>query len=388
MSLHHESPDVIELAQQLVRIESVTGHEGTLISEFVADHLSSSGLNVRLFRFDEKRFNVLATTSGRKPIGSSLLINGHLDTKPLAVSVESSENGYIERDLLFGRGSCDTKGGIAAVLIAVRKAIAASDFSGRAVTLAFEVGEEGGGWGLFELLKTAPRADAFVSIEPTGLNIGVGTRGQIRFLAGAEGFARHAAVRDTGGNAISAIATLVQELSQVQVNSIGDPERNAWIVPESITGGFAKSAAVPDSCEATFDARFGLEVEPAALMEECRRAVKRAREAHPKCSILLEVSGHVVAPIKFPFSESLHIAVRKAVESALNRPPVEFVFPAWCSATIVAQRGIPAIVLGPGDLSVAHTPKESVSLEELVAATQIYADLILHFNHGNERGSQ
>src|SRR5262249_45246511 len=137
--------ETIALAQALVRIPSVTGHEGLEISRYMADWLRENGVASGIQEFGADRANVYGRIDGGRP-GPRLLLNGHLDTKPGDNMTIDPYGGEVKDGRLYGRGSCDMKGPVAAEMIAV-KAIARSGLRfGGTLVFGSEVGEDGGGW--------------------------------------------------------------------------------------------------------------------------------------------------------------------------------------------------------------------------------------------------
>jgi acetylornithine deacetylase/succinyl-diaminopimelate desuccinylase-like protein len=150
--------ETIGLARSLVQIPSISGQEGLPISEFMADWLRDARIDSGLQHVGDDRANVYGRVQGSGS-GPRLLLNGHLDTKPGDGMTIDPFGGDIRDGRLYGRGSCDMKGPVAAEMIAL-KAIAHSgiDLHG---TLVFgsEVGEDGGIWRIDELLDGPAACD-------------------------------------------------------------------------------------------------------------------------------------------------------------------------------------------------------------------------------------
>src|ERR687890_796809 len=233
--------EAVSLLQQLVRTPSATGQEGA-VGEVVERAFSERGLDVDTWEAtpeevepyrehvgeqysDENRPNVAGLRRGGGG-GRSILLNAHTDTvdpgDPAAWRGDPL-SGALEGDLLYGRGSCDMKGGLVTHLVALD---ALSDLGldlGGDVTVAATVGEENGGLGALSTVLRGYRADAALITEPTRLALVPAQGGSLVFRLEVPGRSAHAAVRDEGVSALEKFMPIFEELGKLE------DERNATL---------------------------------------------------------------------------------------------------------------------------------------------------------------
>ncbi|HEV8043584.1 MAG TPA: M20/M25/M40 family metallo-hydrolase, partial [Rubrobacter sp.] len=222
--------DAVRLLQDLVRAPSVTGQEGA-VGEVVERAFGERGLEVDRWEATpeevepyldhvgeqesyDNRPNVAGVRRGAGG-GASILLNAHTDTvapgDPAAWS-DDPFSGAVEGDLLYGRGSCDMKGGLVTYLVALD---ALSDLGVRLrgdVTVAATVGEENGGLGALSTVLRGYRADAALITEPTRLALVPAQGGSLVFRLTLAGRSAHAAVREEGVSALEKFVPIFEDL--------------------------------------------------------------------------------------------------------------------------------------------------------------------------------
>ena len=397
--------DAVGLLQELVRTESVTGEEGA-VQEVVERAFRERGLAVDRWEAtpeeispykdhvgEQKTYsnrpNVVGVRSGRGE-GRSLLLNAHVDTvasgDPEAWSRDPF-SGEIEGDLLYGRGSCDMKGGLVTHLGAL-DALAELGIELRGdVSVAATVGEENGGLGALSTVLRGYRADAALITEPTRLALVPAQGGSLVFRLEIPGRSAHAAVRDEGVSALEKFIPVFDDLTKLE------EERNATLhhplyehlrnkVPINVgvvrAGNWAST--VPESLVA--EGRIGLipgeEIEPFRELVADRIAAVAERdpwlEENPPG---LEWFGGQFAPAEVPPDAPICEAVKRAHERVTGeRPAVEGVPYGADMRLFIRFGGIPCVMYGAGDVNVAHAPDEHVSIAELMTATKTVACLV------------
>ncbi len=374
--------EVVALAQALVRIPSVTGREGLAISEFMAEWLRQNGVAAGLQHVGDGRANVYGRVDGRTP-GTRLLLNGHLDTKPGEGMTIDPYGGEVVNGRLYGRGSCDMKGPVAAAMVAT-KALACSGFDLKG-TLLFgsEVGEDGGGWKFDELIEGPGACDVGICCEPTNLELHLGCRGFFPLRLRTIGRATHTGTAYRGINAIQKMAKVILALYDLPCFQRSDPlwgrsPINAMV----ISGGGKVSASVPDECECRFDIRLNPDLPPAEVAAAVDAALARLRAEDPELKLEVDPTSrfgdrvyHGQPAAHLPPDHPLVRTVQDAVEVATGRRPPLAGFPGGCSTKLMLDRGIPSVVFGPGNLEQAHSADEWVDVEQLVQAARAYAAL-------------
>ena len=226
--------DAVSLLQELVRVPSVTGEEGA-VGAVVGHAFSERGLEVDTWEATreetepyrehvgqqsnyENRPNVVGIRRGTGD-GRSILLNGHTDTvdpgDPAAWKGDPL-SGKLEGDLLYGRGSCDMKGGLVTHLIAL-DALSDLGLGLRGdVTVAATVGEENGGLGALSTVLRGYRADAALITEPTRLALVPAQGGSLVFRLKIPGRSAHAAVRDVGVSALEKFVPIFENLRELE----------------------------------------------------------------------------------------------------------------------------------------------------------------------------
>jgi acetylornithine deacetylase len=397
--------EAVSLLQELVRVPSVTGEEGT-VQEVVERRMRERGLAVDRWEARpeevspyaehigeqaayEGRPNVAGVRGGRGG-GRSILLNAHVDTVAggeVAAWSRDPFSAEVEGDLLYGRGSCDMKGGLVTHLVAL-DALAGLGIELRGdVSVAATVGEENGGLGVLSTILRGYRAEAALITEPTRLRLVPAQGGSLVFRLTVPGRSAHAAVRDEGVSALEKFIPIFEDLRRLE------EERNATLhhplyehlpnkVPISIgvvrAGNWA--ATVPETLVA--EGRVGLipgeEIGPFRELVAGRIAAVAGRDPWlEKNPPRLEWSGGQFAPAEVPPDAPICEAVRRAHELATGEEPAVEGVPYGADMRLfICFGGMPCVMYGAGDVNVAHAPDEHVSITELMTATKTVACLL------------
>ncbi|HEX2183418.1 MAG TPA: ArgE/DapE family deacylase [Rubrobacteraceae bacterium] len=397
--------EVMGLLQELVRVPSVTGDEGA-VQKVIERAFRERGLDVDVWEATpeevspyrehvgeqsgyEDRPNVVGVRSGGGG-GRSLLLNAHVDT---VAGGDASAwdldpfSGEVEGDLLYGRGSCDMKGGLVTHLVAL-DALSGLGIELRGdVSVAATVGEENGGLGALSTVLRGYRADAALITEPTRLRLVPAQGGSLVFRLEVPGRSAHAAVRERGVSALEKFLPLFAELKGLE------EERNATLhhplyehlrnkVPINVglvrAGNWAST--VPESLVA--EGRVGLI--PGEEIEGFRETVSGRifaaaerdpwlRENPPK----LEWFGGQFAPAEVPSDAPICEALKRAHERVTGEEPAVEGVPYGADMRLFVRFGeTPCVMYGAGDVNVAHAPNEHVSITDLTTATKTVARLL------------
>jgi len=320
--------DIVALTRALVDIDSTTGREGDCGRRLTA-FLRERGFAVTEQRVDAARFNVIAD-SGAPP---SLVFSTHFDCVPPFFP------SRLEGDRLFGRGSCDAKGILAAQVAAVDRLRASGE---RRAGLVFVVGEERGSDGARAANEAAANGSRFlINGEPTDNRLGLATRGILRVRLTASGRAAHSSYPELGDSAIEKLIDALVALRRLELPADATLGRTHYSV--GLIGGGVAPNVIPASAEA----------------EVMFRTVGDAADVR-----------RAIAPL-----ERL-----VAIDHVLDVPPVRLttvpgydaaVFPYTTDIPFLARWGAP-LLFGPGSVHAAHTADESVSIAELHAAADHY----------------
>jgi acetylornithine deacetylase len=324
--------EIFALTRQLVDIESITGNEAA-VGDFLHHELCRMGYQAHKTVVEGTRANVFATLPGQPhPV---VVFSTHMDTVP--PFIPSSEDA----ERIYGRGSCDAKGIIAAQIAAAEKLRQEGIFAG----LLFVVGEERDSLGAKVANENPPGSKFLINGEPTENHIATASKGALRVEVIAEGKMAHSAYPELGDSAIDKLLTALQRLRAMDlpVNpEIGPSTLNIGV----IEGGRAPNV-IPDAARAQLLYRL---VGPAA---ELRRRIIEAVQSVARVEFVLEIPYQ-----KFRTVEGLPTMVA-------------------AYTTDIPQLGNwgEPLLFGPGSIHVAHTPRENIEKKQLLEAVDLYAGI-------------
>lgn len=355
-------PEAERLLSTLVGFASVVGTDNGGIIGFVRDYLATHGINACVLPGpDAGRSNLLATIGD--PAVPGYVLSGHLDVVP-ATEPEWRDDPFTlrtEGERLIGRGACDMKGFVAAVL-ATAPQLARMNLP-VPIHIALSYDEEAGCRGVPHLLAAlpglwAPPLGAVIG-EPTELVPVRAHKGKAALRLVAEGRSGHSSRPDLGKNAIHALLPALTAAAEQAVALQSGPQDARFSPPWSslqigtITGGQAVNI-IPGHAEAEIEARAIAGVDPQALLAPIISAAGDGVTAVPLSSYpALALDGdHPLA------------ALCAAASGRAPRGAVSF----GTEAGLYQQAGIPAIICGPGDIARAHRPEEYLTRTELAEA--------------------
>jgi len=363
--------DPAAIARALVRLPSVNPSldedgcgEGD-VANFCYELLDGWGLEVRRREVAPGRPNVVARMYGEGP---ALLLNGHLDTVGVGGMVVEPFAGALSADddhepTLFGRGSCDMKGGIAAILGATAR-LARSDSPRPNLIVALTVDEEHASLGMSHLIDSGVRAEMAVVCEPTGLAVAPAHKGFVWAAVEFGGVAAHGSRPDLGidairnaGEYLAGLESLHADLSAREPHPLlGIPSFHAG----TIHGGSADSI-YPESCVLTLERRTLPGEAPEIFLRELDEAASGLRSAGHRVTIRQTLARPATeTPVDSALTQGLLAALRRCgIDDRVAS------MSAWVDAAFLNQAGIPAVCFGPGDIALAHTAAESVPVREI-----------------------
>lgn len=361
--------------ESLVRVPSVTGDEGRL-AQRVAEWCRAAGLDTELREVEPGRPNVVARLrTGRHPV---VLLTGHLDTVPVGDGWTHDPFGAeVSAGRLYGRGACDMKAGLAAMLAALLDLRASGEEPAGDVVFAAVVGEEEDSAGSLALIAEGVAADWALLAEPTGLELVRSGRGLVNYTLRVTGAPAHASSPDLGHNAIVASAEIILELEQLAGRLAGRPHPTfgpANLTVGTIQGG-SRPYIVPELCVLEVDRRVNPGETTQTVRAETEAVLEAVRSRVPWLSAAFSF-GSEYFPFELTEDHPLVRAMLAAMAGAGLQPKVG----AWRAASdaglLTARTGIPCVLFGPGDTAQAHRPDEFVDLAELESASDVCARLL------------
>lgn len=325
------SLDPVALTRMLVDVDSTTGREGET-GALLARLLARQGYTVTEQPVSEGRFNVYARL-GPDP---RVVFSTHFDCVP-PFFASREENG-----LLFGRGSCDAKGILAAQVTAAARLRASGE---ERFGLLFVVGEERGSDGAPKANALAPGGvEHLINGEPTDNRLAAATRGALRLRLQADGRAAHSSFPELGVSAIDKLLDALMVIRGIKMPDDAELGRTHYAVG-LIEGGIASNV-----------------ISPSATAELMFRTVGEGAEVRRALAVVEDLVS---------------------IETVLDVPAVRFhtlpgfetaVFPFTTDVPLLDRWGRPLLV-GPGSIHVAHTADEHVAVDELTEAVGIYESL-------------
>jgi len=363
--------NVVELLQDLVAIPSVNpqGNPGTehtgeqALGEYVADFLRALGAEATLDPVEPGRPNVVASFTPEKP-AAHLAFAPHLDTVSVAGMTIAPFDPVIRDGKLFGRGSTDTKGPMAAALWAVREWAQSPARSRSRIRWSFLalMGEEAGNDGAHALAAKGFSSDLTLVLEPTQLGVVTAHKGALWLEVDTTGVACHGSTPDQGRNAIYAMRRVLEIIEEKIIPGLSR-QAHAKLGPVTLNvgtiSGGSKINIVPDRCRAEIDCR----IVPGIDTEKFRRQLESdLRAAAPGVAVRLQRHS---PPLDT--DESLPW-VRRLGERARG-----FTTAPWFSdASVLSGPKCPAICIGPGSIAQAHTKDEFILLRDLEEGAEFF----------------
>jgi acetylornithine deacetylase len=333
---------------------------------FVHDWLADRGVECHLQRVEPGRENVIARVPGREE--PPIVFESHMDTVSVDGMTIPAFEPRIENGRMYGRGACDTKSSLAGMMAALVR-VAEGDPPPRTIVLAAVVDEEYLHGGVARFLEdSGPVASAVIG-EPTGLRVVVAHKGALRSRVITRGVSAHSSNPDAGENAIYRMARVVVALEEFAESLRGRDAHPLVGKPTlsvgTIEGGNAVNV-VPDLCQIMVDRRLIPGETPDGAFEEIGEVLDGM--LGPDDEMLHTLKD---CPVETDTDSEVVRLARAAVRSIDGPDEPEGV--AYCTdGCDFTERGIPLVVLGPGDIAQAHTADEWIEVAQVEAAAEVY----------------
>lgn len=365
-------PDPIALTRDLIRFKTVNppGDERPC-AEFIGRILEEAGFDCRYIEMGDNRANLVARIGGRadeKPI----CFSGHTDVVPLGAKAWRGNpfSGDISGDRIYGRGSTDMKGGVAAI-IAAAVSLAPRLACTPGLVLVITAGEERGCEGanlLARLPGALPEAGALVIAEPTANRPMIGHKGVLWVEGTATGITAHGSMAYMGDNAVYKAARVVTRLADFKIPgdfsaSGGEPSLSVgWF-----HGGMNVNS-VPD------EARIGIDIRVVPGLDEAALFAALDELARGEMAFVKKGENR---PVATPADDPWVAEVFRLMERTLGERPVPAIAPYFTDAGALkpAMGGPPTLILGPGEPELAHQTDEWCSIARIEQATAVYTEI-------------
>jgi succinyl-diaminopimelate desuccinylase len=377
--------EVVALLSDLVAMESVnpalkggTRGEGA-VAEYVARYLRAIGIEPEFQNVLPQRANVLGKLRGNGQ--TTLIFETHMDTVTLDPMPDALAP-KIRDGKLFGRGACDDKASLAAMLYALKLLREHAQGPHADILLASVVDEEVAFRGVLKLVDAKPNAQGAVVGEPTNLLPVIAHKGVVRFRIRTIGHAVHTARLEQGNNAIYQMTRVIEALREKieprlparAIPRIGAPT----LCVSTIRGGIQVNM-VPAECIIEIDRRIVPGETHAQVLNEIDAVLDELRAQEPTFKIERLAPDLADWALDTPRGAKIARTARAACE--LIRGETDFGAVGYGSdaSKLSELAHIPSIVLGPGDIAQAHTADEWVEIAQVAQAAEIYAQLAVEF---------
>ncbi len=401
-----KTDELVALTQDLVRIPTVNppGDAYVPCAEFVGERLRKRGFDVLYIRGQDTpgdsdrypRTNVIARIEGKRP-GPCVHFNSHIDVVAVGEGWTTDPFAGTVRDgKIFGRGTCDMKGGLAASIIAVEALLEMDlDWPG-AIEISGTVDEETGGFGGVAYLAkqgyfSKPRVDQVIIPEPLNPDrICLGHRGVWWAEIETFGHIAHGSMPFLGDCAVRHMGAVMERFESELYPHLAAKRTEMPVVPEgakqstlninSFHGGLGEgfdglpSALVPDSCRMVIDRRYLIEESYEEVKGEVVAILEALKRERPKFDYALKELW-TVGPTMTERNAPVVRAVAAEIERVLGKPADYVISPGTYDQKHVARIGHlhDCIAYGPGILDLAHQPDEFVGIDDMVTSAKVMA---------------
>jgi len=378
----HIEPEVlIRLTRQLISVPSHTPEGEIEAAAVLETFLQQAGIPSMRQQVDEFGVNVIASVPAGEG-ADGLLFNGHLDVVPPSSAMAYPPfDATLEGDRLWGRGAVDMKGGLAAMACALVAVHSAGVPLKKPLTLSAVASEEQGCRGTAALVSRGVSARWAVVGEPTDLNLVIAHKGVDRYQVTVEGRSAHESTPERGVNAIVHAAHII---SALDIHLFPKAKRHvhpllghATYNIGTIEGGISRNM-VPDRCMFRISKRWLPDDSAEAIRAEIKTAIRKA-DAEAQVSVVREPDLKAVPrpPLEIAPDHPLTQTLARAVSCVTGRMPDLSGWAAYTDGALLQEAGIPTVVFGPGELSLAHSDDEHILFSDVITAAEVYTAFAL-----------
>ncbi|WP_051436845.1 M20 family metallopeptidase [Brachyspira alvinipulli] len=376
--MNKELKKTIELLDELIKFDTSNpvGNEKEC-ALYLENVLKSFGFTTSVQIIDgyPNRANLVASIGSK--FGKKLMYNGHLDVVPPGDNWKTSPfNITLKDNKIYGRGTCDMKGGIASMVSAALQLVEDGfNFDNGELILVFVADEELNNLGMKHYLKSSEfvKADYAIISEPTNGEFCIAHRGVARYEISIKGVSCHAGVPANGINAIVNASHAVIKLDELN-NKLSLKKHEILppptLVPTIINGG-TKDNVLPDVVRINVDRRTLPDEDQYTCMKEIEDSFSSLKNSVNGFNYEIKPYIYLKAGYISKNSEIVN-ECSKVYKNIFNREAVANYFAACNEQNFLIEAGIPTIIYGPGDLNQAHTVDEFVTTDSLYESTKFF----------------
>jgi len=375
-SIERRRPSIIGLLAALVRADSANPPGDTRkVADIIAARLRDTSIDFQVLADETRKPNVIARLGGGRP---EVLFTSHMDTVPAGNPKAWRHEPYgaeVVGTRMYGRGAADAKASLVAMIAAMEALTTVLPLRGTLTLTAVSDEEIGGVKGTEYLVDRGLLVPDHVVVgEITENRLATAEKGVLWLRLVTHGRAAHGSTPWEGSNAISQMVRVLAAVEQ-RVGARLAGLRHPLVPPPSLSvgtirGGVATNV-VPDWCEATIDRRTLPSESIPEAVSEVERIIADLQREDPAIQADVEVL-QAGPPVETPLDAPL-VRTAQAVARELHLPDEVVGYHQASDGRFFAERGIPTVLFGPGDPNVAHTPDESVDLNDVITAARFYA---------------
>lgn len=370
-----------EVLADLVRIPSTNpGAYESDVARRVVEHFAGTPVEAELVESLPGRYSVGAILRGRGD-GPRLILNGHLDTVPIDDESEWTTDPFgaeVHDGFMYGRGTCDMKGGLAAQIGVAHHLAACADRLEGSLVLHFAAGEERAEPGTLSLLEAGYTGDFGIVTEPTDLRIAAATRGLLPLRIRLQGRSIHASRSHLGVNPTWGLLWVLQALEGYRADL--EQRRHHLLGSGSCTPTVVQGGVTPNAVSDTVELFVDRRLVPGETIEhevwEVTERILAARPVGSEVGVEVTVAYNRFEPAEIPVQSSLVQRLVHSVENVTGTPGEVYGAPFSSDVrNLVNDAGIEAVNFGPGNVAECHCANERVEVRQLEGAARIIADL-------------
>jgi len=386
---YYTQDELVQLVKSLIKIPShkdVHNREKE-VGDFIFQFCTDNGIDTERVIVEGERSNIMAFLKG-DGTGKTLMLNGHMDTVPPYNMTIDAFGAEIKEGRIWGRGAVDMKGPIACMLMTMISFKRAGIKLKGNVVFTGVVGEEERSEGTEHLVKSNFHADGAVVGEPSHYEYAIGHRGLEWLEISVKGKAAHGGVPHLGINAIEKAAVLIERIRKELYPKLKN-RYNEYMGPSvmnfGVISGGNQPSTVADTCSIKIDRRYipGETVE--SVIQEYQEIIDSIKSEDPDFDTeIIRMPNNMLTLdhlyLMTPPNDPIVLAVKDSIRETIQKEPEITRKRGWTDAALLSNFGhIPTVVFGPGEISSSHTKNESVSIDELVDAVEIYGRIIERF---------
>ncbi|MER9895195.1 M20 family metallopeptidase [Mesorhizobium sp. M0119] len=374
---------LVKMLQDLIKIESInpslaaTGSGEQGVALFLEQYCKEKGLPYEFQEVADGRANFVTWRTGRDP-DKRVLFVAHMDTVPIDKWETDPFSGEEHSGRVHGRGSCDDKASLAAMLTAL--STLGDSQPATTIVVVASIDEEFRKIGARAIAQSGVTYDAAVVGEPTDLELVVAHKGSVRWQLEVQGVPAHTSKPYLGVNAITGMAKIVLAIDKL--NAVLAKQDDPLVGPPAITvsliEGGIELTTVPPVCRIWIDRRLKPGDSPQQAIQEVEDIVNTFRSGEDQirvCSLL--PAWEDPAPNSAEGTKIAEVASRACANVAGTG---KYIGAPWgTDASQLSLAGIPCVVIGPGSVDQAHTSNEFVDIEQTVKAVEIYRQIMIEY---------